>query len=523
MRIVSSKTRLYNEGRALAMALAGRLEAKGDEDEGRRTISMSRCHQEDTPREHCGLFGVFGAERAAPLIYRGLFALQHRGQEGAGIVTSDGTTVRSMRGLGLVAEVFSGKAMKGLAGSLGIGHVRYSTTGACRLQNVQPIVVECVDGVWAAAHNGNLVNAGTLRRAYQEKGAIFQTSTDSEVLVHLLADPLYRSRPRRVARALDTLEGSFSFLMMTRDCVLAARDRFGFRPLTIGRLGPAWVFASETCALSQIGAEIVRDVEPGELVTVDATGLHSSAFTDRTVPNLAQCVFEMVYFARPDSRIFGSNVHEVRVHYGMRLAEEHPVEADVVIAVPDSGNSAALGYSRRSGIPLDYGYIRNHYIGRTFIMPEAEARPRAVDLKLSLLPEVVKGKRVVVVDDSIVRGTTARRRMRGLRGAGAREVHMRISCPPIRSPCFYGIDFPTKEELAAGMHSVEEIRKFLEADTLGYLSLEGLLSPYGKSADFCTACFTGEYPVDPSSVQGKQGLEAPTLELDFDGTSGKNR
>lgn len=461
------------------------------------------------------MFGVYGHPHAASAIYNGLFSLQHRGQEGAGIVVSNGAIVRSAKGLGLVHDVFSKDSLEKLTGSLGIGHVRYSTTGDTRIQNVQPLVVECVDGIWAAAHNGNLVNAETLRRYYQEAGSLFQTGTDSEVLVHLLADPEYRSKPRRVARALDELEGSFAFLIMTKDCVMGARDRFGFRPLSIGKIGDAFVLASETCALVQTGAEYVRDVLPGELVTVDETGLHSSIFTERTEQHLAQCVFELVYFARPDSAVFGQNVHNVRLQYGMRLAEEHPVRADIVMAVPDSGNSAALGYSLKSGIPLNFGFIRNHYVGRTFIMPDAGDRDAGVDMKLSVLKEVVTGKRVVVVDDSIVRGTTSRRRVHSLRDAGASEIHMRISCPPTAFPCFYGIDFPTREELIAGTRSTEEIRKFLGADSLGYLSHEGLLSPFPNPEDFCTACFSGEYPVDPRDVRGKRALESPALELDF--------
>jgi amidophosphoribosyltransferase len=361
-----------------------------------------------------------------------------------------------------------------------------------------------------------MVNAERLRRMYQEAGAIFQTSTDSEVLVHLLADPMFRTRPHRVARALRQLQGSFAFLLMTRDCVMAARDPRGFKPLSIGKLGETWVFASETCALKQIGAEFVRDVEPGELVVVDSTGLHSSFFHEDNGPHLAQCVFEMVYFARPDSVVFGKNVHLVRMAYGARLADECPVDADIVVAIPDSGNSAALGFSRRSGIPLDYGFIRNHYIGRTFIMPEVAARERGVDMKLAILPEVVKGKRVVVVDDSIVRGTTARRRIGSLREAGAREVHVRVSCPPTSFPCYYGIDFPTKEELIAGAHDVEAIRKFIGADSLGYLSEEGLLLPFDRPRDFCTACFSGRYPVDPSGAGAKNALENRGFELNLD-------
>ena len=473
-----------------------------------------RC---DRPTESCGVFGIYGTADAAPIIYRGLFSLQHRGQEGTGIVVSDGEKVQSAKGEGLVAEVFTPEVQAELAGHrLGIGHVRYSTTGSTRIQNVQPLVVECVDGIWAVAHNGNLVNAARLRDMYQQAGAIFQTSTDSEVLVHLLADPMYRARPRRVARALGELQGSFAFLIMTRACVMAARDAHGFRPLSIGRVGDAVVFASETCALRQIDAEYVRDVEPGELVIADQTGMRSMTFADTPDAGASQCVFEMVYFARPDSVVFGRNVHTVRMQYGMRLAEEHPVDADIVVPVPDSGNSAALGYSRRSGIPLDYGFIRNHYVGRTFIMPEVGDRESGVDLKLSLVPEVVRNKRVVVVDDSIVRGTTSQRRITTLREAGAAEVHVRISCPPTAFPCCYGIDFPTKEELIAGTRDVENIREFLGADTLGYLSEEGLLLPFDNPGSFCTACFSGNYPVDPTGMKGKTALEAMTPELQLD-------
>ncbi len=459
----------------------------------------------DEPREHCGIFGIFGHEPAAPLIYQGLFSLQHRGQEGAGIVVSDGQQISSLKGSGLVSDVVAENSLASLEGGVGIGHVRYSTCGSARACNIQPLIAECDDGLWAVAHNGNLVNAARLRRMYQAGGAIFQTSTDSEVMVHLLADPLYRMRPHRVARALGELSGAFSFLLMTKERIYAARDPFGFRPLSIGRLGDAYVFASETCAITQVGADYLRDVSPGEVVSVDRDGLTSHVFAD--CPKRAQCVFEMVYFARPDSSVFGYNVHATRLTYGLALAKEHPVEADIVISVPDSGNSAALGYSHGSGIPYDLGFIRNHYIGRTFIMPNWEDRSRGVDMKLAVLAEAVAGKRVVVVDDSIVRGTTARQRLAALRKAGAKEVHMRISCPPVVHPCFYGIDFPTRGELIAGNKSLAEVRDFLEADSLGYLSHEGLLSPFSNPQDFCTACFSGCYPVEPEESAGKMALE----------------
>ena len=477
-------------------------------------MSSIEASMPDAPREECGLVGAYGLKDAASFLYSGLFSLQHRGQESAGMVVSDGTKICSTKGLGLVDNVFSRKILRDLPGHMGIGHVRYSTTGSSRMQNVQPIVVECVDGTWAVAHNGNLVNADRLRKMYEEAGAIFQTTTDSEVLVHLLADPMYRSRPRRVARALAELRGAFAFLLMTQNCVMAARDPWGFRPLSIGRRGAGWIFASETCALVQVGAEYVRDLKPGELVFADETGLRSEMFGDRDEPRLSQCVFELVYFARPDSMVFGKGVHNVRLQYGARLAEEHPVEADIVISVPDSGNSAALGYSRRSGIPLDFGFIRNHYIGRTFIMPVPDQRESAVDLKLAVLADVVKGKRVVVVDDSIVRGTTARRRVRSLREAGAREIHMRISSPPTICPCFYGIDFASKDDLIAGRLDLEQTRQFIGADSLKYISIEGLLSPFENPADFCTACFSGKYPVEPGGAKSKLAFENRNLTLD---------
>ena len=467
---------------------------------------MQKRNLDDTAREACGIFGVFNVPDAATVIHAGLFSLQHRGQEGAGIVVSNGARITSHKAFGLVSDVFSEYDFSRLPGNLGIGHVRYSTTGSARIQNVQPLVAECADGIWAIAHNGNLVNAKTLRTMYQDSGSIFQTSTDSEVLIHLLADPMYRNRPRRVDRALHELEGAFAFLLMTRDTVMAARDRHGFRPLTIGRLGDGWVIASETCALAHIGAAIERDVLPGELVTIDRDGLHSSMFADACT-SCAQCIFEHIYFAHPDSRIFGHNVHDVRFRYGQTLADEFPVAADIVIPIPDSGNSAALGYSRRSGIPLDFGFIRNHYVGRTFIMPHDIQRRNSIDMKLAVLPEVVRGKRVIAVDDSIVRGNTASKRITMLYEAGAREVHMRISCPPIRFPCYYGIDFPTRTELAANDKTVAEICSMLGADSVGYLSVDGLLAPFDNPHDFCTACFTGMYPTPVTDNQGKQQLE----------------
>jgi len=458
------------------------------------------------PREYCGLMGAYGIPDAAPVIYRGLFAQQHRGQEGAGIACSDGAKVRSIKRPGLLANVFTEASLHSLAGDLGIGHVRYSTTGSSKPQNLQPLVVECVDGIWSIAHNGNLVNAHALRQQYQAAGALFQTSTDSEILVHLIADPMFRTRPHRVARALAEIEGAFAFLLMTKDTLLAARDRFGFKPLSIGKLDHGYVVASETCALNQVGAEFLRDVKPGELITIDENGLHSHMFYDPAQP-LGQCIFEHIYFARPDSRVFGELVHETRLNLGRRLAEEHPIEADVVIPVPDSGNFAALGFARAANIPLGYGFIRNHYVGRTFIMPGVNERSNSVDMKLAIVPGVVRGKRVVVVDDSIVRGNTCRRRVSSLREAGATEVHMRISCPPITHPCFFGIDFPSIDQLAAARYSLAEIEQFIGADSLAYLSLEGMLGCVNHPDDFCTGCFTGRYPVHIEGAHQKEDLE----------------
>ncbi len=462
---------------------------------------------DDVAHEACGLFAVYGVPHAADIIYAGLFAQQHRGEEGAGIVVSDGARVRCHKGVGHVDDVFGGGALHVLHGDIGIGHVRYSTTGASRPQNVQPLLAECVDGLWAIAHNGNLTNARELRHNYQQSGAIFQTTTDSEVLVHLLADPHYRNRTQPVGRALAELKGAFAFLLMNRDSVMAARDPYGFKPLVIGQLGRGYVFASETCALQQVGATFLREVEPGELVKVGSRGLTSYRFAERAASG-ARCVFELVYFARPDSHVFGHNVHLTRLQYGMQLAKEHPVAADVVIPIPDSGMSAAMGYSRASGIPLDMGFIRNHYVGRTFTMPDQGQRQRGADLKLSVLADVVRGKRVIVVDDSIVRGTTARRRVLRLREAGAAEIHVRISCPPIRHPCFFGIDFATRSELVAAQSNVEKICEFIGANSLGYLSEDGLMAPFPEGPQrFCRACFNGAYPLDVSHMLGKLDLE----------------
>jgi len=466
-----------------------------------------RFDEEDKPREACGVVAVYGVPQAAQVMYAALFSLQHRGQESAGMVVSEDGRMRHHKAMGLVSEVFRPGFEVGLPGSVGIGHVRYSTTGQPCPQNVQPLLAECRDGGWAIAHNGNLVNARALRDKYQRGGAIFQTSTDSEILLHQLADPRYFDLSNRVAAGLSALEGSFAFVFLNRDRILAARDPWGIRPLSIGRLGEGYVVASETCALAQIGATFLRDVEPGELVTIDAQGIRSARFADSFALSTGQCVFEHIYFARPDSVVFGQSVYTTRVAIGRKLAAEAPVEADMVVPIPDSGMLAALGFSQDSGIPLHLGFIRNHYVGRTFIMPSASDRSSRADLKLAVAPEVVRGKRVVVVDDSIIRGNTCRRRLEALRAAGATEIHLRIACPPTKNPCFFGIDFPSRNELVAAERTVEEIRVLVGADSLAYLSMEGLKSVLDHPGQYCMGCFTGCYPMNPGEVVAKASLE----------------
>jgi len=460
-------------------------------------------------KESCGIVGIYGVPNAAVKTYYALYALQHRGQESAGIVASDGERVRSKKALGLVREAISKADLQRLPGHLATGHVRYSTTGAKRVQNIQPLVIEYSRALVSVAHNGNLVNARTLRRELGERGAIFQTSTDSELIVHLMAAAGIPDVNECLTKSLQKLSGAFSFVIMTEDRLFAIRDPQGFRPLCIGKLGDGWAAVSETCALDLIGAEFAREVEPGEIVCMGPDGFSSWSFSQGANPNRSHCIFEHVYFARPDSYIVGDSVHMVRVKLGRNLAREHPADADVVIPLPDSGNSVALGYSRESGIPFDLGIVRNHYVGRTFIMPGQNKRTEDVHLKLNVVKESVKGKRVVLVEDSIVRGTTLKAKLGMVRDAGAKEVHIRISCPPICSPCYYGIDFPTKKELMAGERSVEEIKKFLGADSLGYLSEDGLLAAVsGPPEDYCVACFTGRYPVECEvGMEDKLALE----------------
>jgi amidophosphoribosyltransferase len=452
-------------------------------------------------KEKCGLFGVFGVRNAARMTYFGLYAQQHRGEEAAGIVTANGDGLHAHIGLGHVTDVFNEGVLAKLKGNAAIGHVRYGTAGASDVKNAQPIVVDYSGGSIAIAHNGNLIEADATRDEFEAHGSIFHTTTDTELIVHMLAKPANVMLEREgIKNTMAALKGAFSLLLLTPEQMIAVRDPKGFRPLVLGRIGKsAWVVASETCALDLVKARYVRDVECGEIVFIDKSGLTCEKYVAEKRVQPHHCLFEQVYFARPDSLVFGDTVHEVRVKLGRHLAQEHPVEADVVMAVPDSGNSAAIGYARESGIPYDQGFIRNHYVGRTFIQPHQSDRITGVDVKLNAVKTVVKGKRIVVVDDSIIRGNTSRSRIRMLRRTGAKEIHMRIACPPTKYPCFYGIDFPTTTELLAGQMDVEGIRKFLELDSLGYLSIDGLLSSVsGAPTDYCTACWSGDYivPVD---------------------------
>jgi amidophosphoribosyltransferase len=461
----------------------------------------------DRPADHCGVFAIFGHPHAAPLSYMGLYALQHRGQESAGIVSSDGHQVCKHLGMGLVSDVFHDRRiLESLHGHLAIGHNRYSTTGSTLAVNIQPILVNSKDGPLAVAHNGNLTNTLKLHHKLEHEGSIFATSSDTEILVHLIA----RSRkPRLVDRILDALQeirGAYSMVLMTSTEVVAVRDAHGFRPLIMGTLGDAVVFASESCALDLIGATVQRDVRPGELIHVDSNGVETVQFDPN--PTLHQCIFEFVYFSRPDSRIFGDFVDKTRRKIGKNLALECPASGDIVISVPDSSNTAALGYAIKSNLPFEIGLIRNHYIGRTFIHPYQPMRDLNVRIKFNPVGGVLNKRNVIVVEDSIVRGTTLKKLTRMIRQAGAKEVHVRVSCPPIRYPCFYGMDFPTRGELIAAWHSVEEIRRFLDADSLEYLSVEKLLeSMPEENHGYCTACYTGKYPIPITEDNGKFSLE----------------
>lgn len=457
----------------------------------------------------CGIVGIYNHEEASNLAYLALHALQHRGQESAGIVSSDGERLYGYRRMGLVADIFTENVLKQVPGRNAIGHVRYSTTGMSELRNAQPFQVDYSRGALAVAHNGNLVNVRKIRGELEAHGSIFRSTMDTEVLIHLIAAARSSQLTDRIAEALHQVKGAFSLVFLTETRMVAVRDPFGWRPLVIGKLGDGYVVASETCALDLIEAEFVREVEPGELVMFDREGMRSF-FPFAEQKKKAMCIFEFVYFAKPDSHIFGRDVYIMRKGFGRQLAKEHAVDADVVIPVPDSGVPSAIGYSEESGVPFQFGLIRNHYVGRTFIEPKQSIRHFGVKLKLNPVRDVLAGKRVIVVDDSIVRGTTSRKIVEMVRDAGAKEIHFRVSAPPTAWPCYYGIDTPTREELMASSQSVDEIRQYIGADTLGYLSQEGLYWFEKNPGEwFCDACFTGNYPVPVEDLNDRQKRPAP--------------
>ena len=478
-------------------------------------MTTKRAYGDDRFHDECGVFGVFGHPEAANLTYLGLYALQHRGQESAGIVASTGNDLNLHRAMGEVEEIFQPGVLSKLKGSSSIGHTRYSTAGDKALLNAQPIMIDCNKGKVAVAHNGNLTNAGEWRRKLEHRGSIFQTNSDTEVIVHLVARSQARNFPAALGDALNQLEGAYSLLVLTAEELYAVRDPRGFRPLVLGKLtapdgSAAWAVASETCAFDLMNAQYVREVEPGEMLRISKAGLERIHFSP---PKPHQfCIFEHVYFSRPDSTVFGRSVNESRERLGRLLAREHPAEADMVVPIPDSGVPAAIGFSLESGIPFRMGLIRNHYIGRTFIEPSQAIRNFGVKLKLNPVRNLIAGKRVVLVDDSIVRGTTSRKLVRMVREAGATEVHMRISCPPTISPCYYGVDTPTREELIASSNTPEEICKYLGADSLGYLSLPGLRQAVNDTAgDFCTSCYTGVYPTDLVQLEVREDAAAAKI------------
>jgi len=462
----------------------------------------------DKLHEECGVVALYGNPEASKLAYLSLYALQHRGQESAGIAASNGERVELHKGMGLVSDLFTADVLARLSGSLAIGHTRYSTTGDSALLNAQPIMVECNKGKIALAHNGNITNAHEVHAQLEQQGSIFQTTSDTEVIVHLIARSREQALADAMADSLRRIEGAFSLVMLTRDRIFAARDPRGFRPLVMGRIAgqaahsaDTIVFASETCAFDLIGATYEREVKPGELVIVGPEGVHSRFYSAQQPQS--SCIFEHVYFSRPDSMVFGRAVQETRDAMGRQLALESPVDADIVVPIPDSGMTAAMGFAQQSGIPIQIGLIRNHYVGRTFIEPEQRVRDFGVKLKLNPVRHVLQGKRVVLIDDSIVRGTTSKKIVRMVRDAGAKEVHLRISCPPTISPCFYGVDTPSKNQLIAANKSVEEIREYIKADSLAYLSLEGLRKAAGEGDEpmYCTACYTGKYPTNVVEVE----------------------
>jgi len=471
---------------------------------------MPKNNIDDHPKEFCGLFGIYGHNQASWLTYLGLYSLQHRGQEACGIVTNNKGVLTIHKEMGLVSDVFNEEVLNSLKGNMAVGHVRYSTTGSSVLKNAQPLLIDHAKGSICIAHNGNLVNSLELHEYLEKCGSIFQTTTDSELVMHLMAKAKSQKLEDSLVYALKRIKGAYSLLLMDKDNLIGVRDPMGFRPLVLGKLGKSWCLASETCAFDLVGAKLVREIEPGEIVFINKDGVRSIKPKEFNYKDKhAFCTFEHVYFSRPDSEVFGENVHVVRRKLGEQLAKEHPVDADFVVPVPDSGFSAAMGYSTASGIPLEMGIIRNHYVGRTFIQPAQDRRDLGVKVKFNLLRGILKGKRIIVVDDSIVRGTTSMIRVRNLRKAGVKEIHLRISCPPHRYPCFYGIDFHRSSELIANKYeSLEKIRQYLDVDSLGYLSLEGMLSCLKHSKNnYCAACWSGKYPVSAEKRHSKLSLE----------------
>ncbi|MBW2063552.1 MAG: amidophosphoribosyltransferase [Deltaproteobacteria bacterium] len=460
----------------------------------------------DRPKEACGIFAVYNHADAAKLTYFGLYALQHRGQESAGIVVSDGKVVDEHKAMGLVPDIFDEEILNRLKGHIALGHVRYSTTGSSMLINAQPFRILYAGKTISIAHNGNLVNARRIRRELEDQGSIFQTTMDSEVVLHLVAKTMKEGLEKSLLKTMSRIRGAYSLVIMTEDTLIAVRDPHGFRPLCLGRLDSGYVVASETCAFDLVGAEYLRDIDPGEVLIIDKCGVKSIRLGNGH--RRAQCIFELIYFARPDSNVFNENVYLFRKRQGKLLAEEFPVDADLLMPFPDSGNYAALGYAQASGIPFEMGVIRNHYVGRTFIQPSQSMRDFGVRVKLNPVKELLKNKRVLIIEDSIIRGTTARTRIKSLREIGAREVHMLVSCPPHRFPCYYGIDFSTRGELIAASNSIEEIRKFIGLDSLGYLHIDNLVKATSiPRGELCLACFDGQHPVPIDESFGKFCLE----------------
>ncbi|HOL22540.1 MAG TPA: amidophosphoribosyltransferase [bacterium] len=456
-------------------------------------------------KENCGVAGIYNHRNSSEIIYLSLFSLQHRGQESCGIVVCDGKKVHIKKGMGTVSDVFKEGDISALKGSFGIGHVRYSTTGSSSVKNIQPFFAEYQGKPYAIAHNGNIVNSAILREKLEKRGSIFQTTLDTEVLMHLITVSRKKTFREKLIDALYKLKGAFAFVILTSDSIIAVKDPWDFRPLCLGKIGDSYLVASESCAFDLTGAEYIRELSPGEILTINEKGLDSVYIPPQKI---SRCIFEFIYFARPDSNIFGVSVYNARKRLGERLADEFPYEGDIVVPIPDSGNIAALGFSQKRGIPFEMGIVRNHYVGRTFIQPFQVSREISVKVKLNPIKEVVKDKNVIVIEDSIVRGTTSRLRIRNLRDAGAKKIFMGVSCPPIRYPCFYGIDFPFREELIAGRYNTEKIAKEIGVDGLYYLSLDGMLSAIGLSeSEFCNACFTGRYNVKNNGFSGKEQFE----------------